>query len=200
MTLRRLLLLVLVAVALSLAGAGTAAATGGNYTFDGGTAGQRQQVVAALAASSFDWGIVPQQVTIHIVRGVPSSEASPGQIWLDSSLLDSGQFAWGVVQHEYAHEVDYFLLDAAKRSQLGLGGTTWFHDRPGLAHEMYGCERFASTLAWAYWQSPANVMKPTGPTDEAAALPPAQFKALLAQVLGRTAAEVPLAAPTARRR
>lgn len=178
--------------------AGAAAAAGGNYAFDGGTRAEQGQVRAALNASAFPWGLVSQQVTIHIVRGVPSSEAAPGQIWLDADLLDAGQFSWGVVQHEYAHEVDFLLLDAAGRAILAqqLGDSSWDYSVPGLAHEAYGCERFASTLAWSYWPSAANVMKPQSPSDESAAMPPAKFRVLVAQLLGQPALA---ATPTLRR-
>ena len=54
----------------------------------------------------------------------------------------------------------------------------------GLKHRDYGCERFASELAWAYWSSPDNTMRPTSASDEAAGMPVAQFRALLAQLLG----------------
>jgi len=169
----------------TLVGAGTASAAGGNYVFAGGTQAEQAQVRNALNASTFNWSLVPAQITIHIARGIPVSEASPGQIWLDANLLDSGSFSWGVVQHEYAHEVDYFLLDDAKRASLEqpLGGRSWFYDTPGLPHAAYGCERFASTLAWTYWQSADNVMRPQSPADESAAMAPAKFRALLAQVL-----------------
>jgi hypothetical protein len=55
---------------------------------------------------------------------------------------------------------------------------------PGLKHSDYGCERFASELAWAYWPSPDNSLKPASSQDEAGALPIAQFRAVLAQLLG----------------
>lgn len=179
--LRHTLLLALTALAF----AGAAQAAGGNYVFDGGSRGEQEQVRAALNVSTFPWGIVSQQVTIHIVRGIPSSEAAPGQIWLDANLLDAGQLSWGVVQHEYAHEVDFLLLDPARRAILSqqLGGSAWDSSVPGLAHAAYGCERFASTLAWSYWPSAANVMKPQSANDESAAMPPAKFRALIAGLL-----------------
>src|SRR2546423_1294867 len=77
--------------------------------FDGGTATERAQVTKALSASSFDWSILPA-VTVHIGSDVVS-EATRGNIWLESSLLRSGRFSWGVIQHEYAHQVDFFQLD-----------------------------------------------------------------------------------------
>lgn len=98
------------------------------YRFDGGTVSQRSQVRAALRASSFDWSVVPAVVTVHIVRGLGNSEAAPGEIWLDADLLDSGTFAWGVVQHEYAHQVDFFVLDdhvracSCESSEASTGG------------------------------------------------------------------------------
>jgi hypothetical protein len=174
------LAVLLVALALT----GQALAGGGNYAFDGGTAHERSAVRAALEASSFDWGLVPVQVTIHIAPGL-SSEAARGEIWLDADLLDSGRFAWGTIQHEYAHQVDYFLLDDAKRAQLqaALGGSDWCYSVPGLAHGAYGCERFASTLAWAYWPSVYNAMRPGSPEDEAGSLSPRPFRELLGRLL-----------------
>jgi hypothetical protein len=90
------------------------------------------------------------------------------------------------VQHEYAHQVDFFLLDDAKRALLldRLGGADWCYSAPGLAHSAYGCERFASTLAWAYWPNAANTMRPASPRDESAAMAPASFRALLASLIG----------------
>jgi hypothetical protein len=163
-------------------------ADGGRYSLVGGTKGQRQTVVAALNASTFDWSVVPAPVTIEIVRG-HDSEAVPGTIWLDADLLDAGQFAWGVVQHEYAHQVDYLLLDDWQRSYLQrfLGGVAWCTEAPGLEHGDYGCERFASTLAWSYWPSPNNCMKPASRLDESAALPPRRFRALVDSLLGSPA-------------
>ena len=53
-----------------------------------------------------------------------------------------------------------------------------------MPHDQLTSERFASTLAWSYWPSQDNVMRPTSPADEAAALPPADFRVLLERVLG----------------
>src|SRR5665213_2553765 len=156
---RRFLFSLLVALS-ALALAGNALAGGGNYVFQGGTPSQQQQVRDALNASSFNWSIVPQQITITIAPGA-SSEASPDQIWLDPDLLNAGELSWGTVQHEYAHQVDFELLNDANRAQLetALGGTAWcYGDSPTLQHNQYGCERFASTLAWAYWQNSQNCM------------------------------------------
>ena len=154
-----------------------AAARGGNYVFDGGTRYERTQVRAALDASLFDWDLVPQQITIRIAPGLaPAAEA--GTIDLDADLLDAGRFAWGVVQHEYAHQVDFFLLDDGMRAQLAaeLGGRSWWPTPNELPHQALTCERFASTLAWAFWPSPDNVMRPDAP--------PAVFRALLDGLLG----------------
>jgi hypothetical protein len=162
-----------------------AQAAGGSYVFDGGTPKEQAQVRAALNVSAFDWSVVPATITVHIGGG-QDSEASPGNIWLDADLLDSGRFSWGTVQHEYAHQVDFFLFNDATRAQLGasLGGNDWCWDVAGLAHSDYGCERFASTLAWAYWPSNDNSMRPTSPRDESAAMAPAAFRALLGQLIG----------------
>jgi hypothetical protein len=161
-----------------------AATAAGGYTFDGGTKQQRETVIAALEASSFDWSVVPGPIAIHIVEGEPS-RSIPHEIWLDADLLDAGEFAWGVVQHEYAHQVDYLLFDETHRALLlkRLGGRDWCYGTPGLAHDQYGCERFASTFAWSFWPSPENSMRPTGRRDESAAIAPAKFRALLLGLL-----------------
>ena len=51
----------------------------------------------------------------------------------------------------------------------------------------YGCERFASTLAWAYWQSAGNCMSPAMLGLESSSISPAAFRALLVTVLGPAA-------------
>jgi hypothetical protein len=165
-----------------------AAAVGGHYVFDGGSTAQRAQVRAALDVSSFNWSLVPAQIAIHIAPGA-STSAVPGGIWLDANLLDAGTFSWGVVQHEYGHEVDFFLLDENARARLlrVLGGRVWCHESAQrFAHREYGCERFASTLAWAFWPSPENCMRPSGPQDETSAMPAGDFRALVRLLLGST--------------
>jgi hypothetical protein len=164
--------------------AGNAMARGGQYVLDGGTPAERQNVHAALDSSAFPWGVVPAVVKIRIGRGY-ASEATPGTIWLDADLLDAGRFAWGTVQHEYAHQVDYLLLDGGTRGQLAplVGGLSWWQTGT-IAHGELGCERFASTLAWSYWPSRDNTMKPESRWDESAAMKPAAFRALMKRVLG----------------
>ena len=69
----RRLFIPLVAPALAaLALAAEARAAGGSYRFDGGTPAEQRQVRAALDASSFNWSLVPVQITIHIARDIPS--------------------------------------------------------------------------------------------------------------------------------
>jgi hypothetical protein len=176
-------LLVVLAAALSLAG--PAQAAGGDYVFDGGSKGQRAEVTAALAASSFDWSLVPARITVHI-RPLDHSYSTPGHVWLDADLLSAGRFAWAVVQDEYAHQVDFFLFDSATRERLkaALGARDWCYGVKGLAHHEYGCERFASTLVWAYWQSKDNSYRPMSSADESAAMAPARFRALMAELIG----------------
>jgi hypothetical protein len=163
----------------------SALAGGGSFAFSGGTAKEQATVHSALEASSFDWSLIPSTITIHIGT-YDGSYSTYGQVYLDASLLDSGRFAWGVVQHELGHQVDFFLLDDAKRAQLLqlLGGKDWCYSVSGLKHSDYGCERFASELAWAYWPSPDNSMKPSSSADEAGAIPVAQFRAVLTQLIG----------------
>jgi hypothetical protein len=164
-------------------------ASGGHYAFSGGTSYERAQVRQALRVSAFDWSLVEPLVTVRIAPGLPSV-AIPGRISLDARLLDAGEFSWGVVQHEYAHQVDFLLLDDETRAPFAasLGGQTWSHDVVGLPHAAYGCERFASTLAWAYWPSAQNSMRPLWRGDESAAMKPARFRALLGKVLAQRTA------------
>jgi hypothetical protein len=184
---RRFIVSLLLVIACVLCVSAPALATGGNYVFQGGTPYEQQQVRAALNASSFDWGIVPGPVTIAIAP-TPVSEAIPGTIFLDATLLDSGEFSWGVVQHEYAHQVDFALFDDATHAQLNtaLDGTVWCYGDSAapLLHNQYGCERFASTLAWAYWPSPENSMKPSYVGGESGGMAPAAFRALMTTLLG----------------
>jgi hypothetical protein len=181
---RRSILTVLTLLAVSWALAAGAQAAGGTYTFAGGTPREQATVRQALNASSFDWGLVPGTVTIHLVHG-QDSYATPGDIWLDADLVDSGRFGWATIQHEFAHQVDFFLLDDAKRAVLGsaLQTTDWCYGVQGLQHAQYGCERFASLVSWAYWQTPDNALRPTSATDEAGAMAPAAFRALLATLI-----------------
>jgi hypothetical protein len=179
---KRLLLPLVLAFALAPA----AHAAGGRYVFDGGTRAQRGQVAAALRASSFDWNLVPGRIVIHIGNGI-SAHAVPGQIWLDAGLLSTGRFSWGVVQHEYAHQVDFGVLSDPMRSQLQplLQDSAWWGSLD--QHAQLGCERFADLLAWAYWQSPDNVMKPSGAADEGGQIAPAAFRAALTALIQSTA-------------
>jgi hypothetical protein len=121
---------------------------------------------------------------VHI-GAIGGSYSEAGNVYLDGSLLNSGRFAWGVVQHEFAHQVDFLLLDDSKRALLesALGGKDWCYSVTGLAHSDYGCERFASELAWAYWGSADSSMSPAATRGESNNMPVSQFRALLAQVL-----------------
>ncbi len=193
----RRLTVALSALATALIISQSAFASGGNYVIQGGTASEQATVHQALNASSFNWGIVPQQISI-VITPKPTSEATQGTIWLDPSLLDSGEFSWGVVQHEYAHEVDFFLLNDTERAtiQADLGAQAWCWDTPGLQHNQYGCERFASTIAWAFWQNSQNCMSPAAISGESGGMNPAAFRALIVQMLGPNAQNAPIAAGT----
>ena len=144
---------------------------------------------AALSASSFDWGIVPGRVTIH-VGDVGSSHATPGHIWLDRGLLATGRFAWATVMDEYAHQIDFLVLDSTHRSilQQRLGARAWCYEVEGLHHGAYGCERFSSMVAWAYWPSKESSYRPRSAADETSAMPAGQFRQLLSALVGAPAA------------
>ena len=165
----------LVPLLLALTFAPSALGGGGNYVFDGGSRVEQTQVRSALNASSFDWGIVPGPVVIHI--GGAGPHTTPGAIWLDAGLLDSGRFSWGVVQHEYAHQLDFALLTDPMRAQLHtlLGGASWWSG----SHATLDGERFADAVAWAYWPSADNVMRPAWAVGGS----PSRFRALLGGLL-----------------
>jgi hypothetical protein len=169
----------------ALAFPASALAGGGDYVFQGATPAERSTVRAALNASSFDWDIVPQRVTIH-VGAVATSHATPGHIWLDRGLLATGRFAWATVMDEYAHQVDFLVLDSVHRSilQQRLGASAWCYEISGLHHGAYGCERFSSMVAWAYWPSKDSSYRPQSAADETAAMPAGQFRQLLSSLVG----------------
>lgn len=174
----------IIATVAALLLAGPAHAIGGNYVIKGGTPKQQAEVRAALDASSFDWDVVPGRVVIRIERG-SKSYASRGKIMLDSRLVDAGKPSWAIIQHEYAHQVHFFLFGPETEARINrmMGGRSWCYEVRGLDHHEYGCERFASTLAWAYWPSSDNVLRPRSSHDESAAIGPERFRALIASLL-----------------
>ena len=153
--------------------------------FDGARPAERSTVRAALNASAFDWSVVPQRVTIHVGE-IGASHSTPGHIWLDRGLLAAGRFAWPTVMDEYAHQVDFVVLDPFRRSvlQQRLGASAWCYEKAGLSHSAYGCERFSSMVAWAYWPSKDNAYRPESRSDESAAMPAPEFRRLLASLVG----------------
>jgi hypothetical protein len=174
---------------------GRADAAGAAYSVEGGTSSDRAQVASALAASSFDWSVLAHRVSVHLVRGV-DSYAQPGHIWLNTDLLKAGSFSWAIVQDEFAHQVDFLLFDDATRRTLraALGARAWcYTDSPGLRHRDYGCERFASTLVWAFWPSSRNSYRPRSASDESAAMSPAPFRALVSSLVASRLAALGLA-------
>jgi hypothetical protein len=175
-------LALLAAVGALLFGVSEARAGGGHYVFEGGSEAARQQVRAALEASEFDWGRLPQTITITISQ-CGCAGATPGSIVLDeATLVDSpfgARYAWGIVQHEYAHQIAYRLLDEGdvREARAALGGEDWCYETPGVAHDDHACERFAATLAWAYWPSAENNQR------SEAVLSAKEFRTLMSRLL-----------------
>lgn len=165
-------------------------------TFSGGTLAERATVIAALAASSFPWHIIPQPIAVRIASGL-ETQSTPGTVSIDANLLDTGSFAWGIVQHEFAHQVDFLVIDSSKREALWrlVGGRAWCWGGTAsvLDHAAYGCERLASTIAWAYWPSPANAISPVG-SAEVAVADAAAFRRALTRILAASSAPVERAA------
>jgi hypothetical protein len=127
---RRSILLLLVLAAFA---PGEAGAAGGRYVFDGGSEAARAQVRAAPEASSFDWDVVPGTVVVRI-RECGCAGARPGLVLLDERLLARAPYGvgytWGIVQHEFAHQVWDLALDEGARAlvadRLGaLSGRSW---------------------------------------------------------------------------
>ena len=87
---------------------------------------------------------------------------------------------------EYAHQVDFLVLDPLRRSilQQRLGANAWCYEVAGLDHGAYGCERFSSMVAWAYWPSRENPYRPDSDRDESAAMPAHEFRQLLTALVG----------------
>ncbi|HVM18248.1 MAG TPA: hypothetical protein VM290_11760 [Gaiellaceae bacterium] len=162
-----------------------APASGAGYAVVGGTPAERAEVRRALAASRFDWRLVPARVTIHL-REHGGAWSEPGHVHLDRRLLRAGRVAWAMLHDEYAHQLDFFVFDDEVRARLTalLGGRAWCRaDTPGLRHADYACERFTSTFVWAYWPSRDNPYRPLGPRDGSAAMEPAAFRRLVAEIL-----------------
>jgi len=103
-------------------------------------------------------------------------------------VLVHGRDAWGVIQHEFAHQVDYFLLDDRTRRHLTglLGAKVWSPGGRIYPHREYGAERFASTLAWAYWPSAHNSVYRRAHA-EATAMPVLKFRRLMETLVGSRA-------------
>ena len=149
-------------------------AVGGNYTVIG-TPEQEGVVRGALDISRYDWSRVPH-VTIRIVPElVNEAEAVPGEIRVRADILNYGRASWGTIQHEYAHQVDFFLMtDAMRVEAMRFFGLSVWHD-PTLPHDRQAAELFASTLAWVYWPSVKNLMRRETRGD------PRAFQAMLAR-------------------
>jgi hypothetical protein len=98
----------------------------------------------------------------------------------DASRFD-WDLAWGIVQHEYAYQVDFFLLDAGDRRRVRqwLGGSDWCYEDPDVDHDDHACERFASSLAWAYWPRYRRKIMAVH-----TAITAAEFRELLPRLLG----------------
>jgi hypothetical protein len=154
-----------------------------SVVFTGGSDTARAQVVAALQGSIFDWSLVGQVVTVEI-RDCGCAGARPGAVVLDETMLGSQPYGraytWGIVQHELAHQVWWFALDDEQRRELKgvLGGSDLCYEQPGLPHDAHACERFASTLAWAYWPVAGN------PAEPEKAIGGRAFRLLLGGMLG----------------
>jgi hypothetical protein len=173
----------LLAVLAVLAVPGKAAAADVALEFSGGSDAARAEVVAALDASAFDWSLIGRPVTVQIFDcGCAGSR--PGVVVLDETMLASSPYGraytWGIVQHEFAHQVWWYALDEGRRIELQtvLGGADLCYEQPGLAHDAHACELFASTLGWAYWPAAGN------PMQAERAMGARQFRRLLSGMLG----------------
>jgi hypothetical protein len=178
---RRHLVLLVALVALALPGAAGAADVA--LEFSGGSDAARAEVLAALDASAFDWSLIGRPVTVQIYAcGCAGSR--PGVVVVDETMLAASPYGraytWGIVQHEFAHQVWWYALDDGRRSQFQtlLGGADLCYEQPGLPHDAHACELFASTLGWAYWPVAGN------PMQAEKVMGARQFRRLLSRMLG----------------
>jgi hypothetical protein len=154
----------LIALFASLALAGTAQAADGNYVLEGGSPEAQETVRAAVEASRFDFDSIPTQITIRI-SSCGCAGARPGLIVLDGAVVTDtslgDRYSWGVIQNEFAHQVDFSLFDDADRAAMrGLvGGKDWCYERAGLLHDQHGCERFSDVFTWAFWPTKQNIFR-----------------------------------------
>ena len=181
---RRFLLLVVSIASLALPAG--AFARGGDYAFQGGTTAQHSQVRAALAASTFNWSAVPTRVTIHIKQG--HSHRRRRRATSGSTLGSSAPAALpGPRSRTNTHTRSTSPASTLRRaiaSPASSARATGATASPASHHAEYGCERFASTLVWAFWPSKDNAYRPTSSRDESAAMPPQQFRTLVTGLLG----------------
>lgn len=174
----------LAALVAALTLAGTAAAA--DVRFDGGTPFEQQQVTQALASWRVDTSSLPT-ITVHVVppsdphlgNGAAAGYSIPGDVWLSSYWLDFGQAGWGFVQHEFGHELDYYVLTDAQRAELMklFGASTWCdHSQP---YTERACEWFASELSWAFWPTQTNLQDPGTTNGLSGHVDPAKLRALI---------------------
>ncbi len=154
-----------------------ALASGGHYTFSGGSSFDVRRYGQALRVSAFNWSLLEQVVTVRIAPGLASG-AIPGRITPDAPTRQRRIF---VACRAARVRASGGLLPARRCGARAVcreaRGPDVVSGRGRLPHGAYGCERFASTLAWAYW--PSAQMRPMSPGDESAAMKPARFRALL---------------------
>ena len=87
---------------------------------------------------------------------------------------------------EYAQQVQYTALTVEARSRLtgALGAQQWCYEDTNLPRGASACERFAAMLAWSYWPSAGNSMRPSGPSDWSASMSPKIFRSMLSELIG----------------
>ena len=167
--------------------AARAQAAGGAYVIEGGSAEAQATLRAALDVSRFDFSRIPEPITIRITR-CGCAGAKPGLIVLDEDVvLDTSlgrKYAWGLIQHEYSHQVDYSLFQDDDRAALRrlLGGRDWCYETAGLSHEDHGCERFAEVFTWAFWPNGSNIQRQHA-RGVAPGIPARRFRAIVNRLL-----------------
>ena len=92
----------------------SALAGGGSYAFAGGTPKEQATVHSALEASSFDWGLIPRTIAIHIgaVSATPTPTSARSTWTPRCSIRAASPGASSSTRS--AHQVDFFLFDDAQ--------------------------------------------------------------------------------------
>ena len=128
---------------------------------------QQATVRAALEVSSFDWSVLPARSSSTSRRSAaptprPATSTSTARCSTPAASRGASSSTSSHTRSTSSSSTTRSARRSTQRSAAATGATA----SPGLAHSAYGCERFASELAWAYWPSADNSMSPAATHGE----------------------------------